>query len=295
MKGDRRTILLTGASGFIGVALARAMLARGWRVVGVGRANAPIDDPAFEWRRLDLAADDLPADLFTNVDVLIHGALLRPGAAAGAFTSNLRAAANLLDAAIGNGVAEALFISSMAADGDALSQYGQQKYAIERMFLERGFFCVRPGLVIGNGGLFHALATYLAKHAYVPLIDGGRQSLETIYIDDCVEMLVDALQKPLPNGVYAVAAEQPIAYRRLCLLLAQHLSVKPIFVPVPFFIANLGLSVAQMLHVPLPIDRDNLLGLRGMKPTPIERLTSPHGRPLDAEQSIVATLASRTT
>lgn len=293
MIGGRRSVLLTGASGFIGTALARALLARGWRVVGASRTAASIDDPAFEWRRLDLASAELPAGLFKDIDVLVHAALLRPRAGADTFTSNLRAATNLLDAAARNGVAEALFISSMAADEGALSNYGRQKYAIERLFLDRGFFCARPGLVIGNGGLFDSLAEYLRRHAYVPLIDGGRQSVETIYIDDCVAILAEALQDPPARGVYAVAAEKAIAYRRLCWLLARHLNVRPVFVPIPFVVADLALSCARLLHVRLPIDRDNLLGLRAMKSTPIERLAARDVRPRDAEESIAAALASR--
>jgi benzil reductase ((S)-benzoin forming) len=50
---------VTGTSSGIGEALARDLLARGWRVVGAARRAAPIKDPAYTHLRLDVG--DLPA------------------------------------------------------------------------------------------------------------------------------------------------------------------------------------------------------------------------------------------
>jgi NAD(P)-dependent dehydrogenase (short-subunit alcohol dehydrogenase family) len=41
------TALIVGSSDGIGLALARTMLAAGWRVTGISRSAAPIDDPAY--------------------------------------------------------------------------------------------------------------------------------------------------------------------------------------------------------------------------------------------------------
>ena len=49
-----RTALVTGTSSGIGEEVARRMLARGWRVVGMARREAAIDDPNFETVAVDL-------------------------------------------------------------------------------------------------------------------------------------------------------------------------------------------------------------------------------------------------
>ena len=41
------TALIVGSSDGIGLALARTMLAAGWRVIGISRSASPIDDPAY--------------------------------------------------------------------------------------------------------------------------------------------------------------------------------------------------------------------------------------------------------
>jgi len=46
--------LVTGTSSGIGEALARELLARGWRVIGLARRAAPIDDPRYTHLQVDL-------------------------------------------------------------------------------------------------------------------------------------------------------------------------------------------------------------------------------------------------
>lgn len=50
-----RLAVVTGASSGLGLAIARALLDRGWQVVGVSRRAAPIDHPRYHDRRCDLA------------------------------------------------------------------------------------------------------------------------------------------------------------------------------------------------------------------------------------------------
>lgn len=63
-------ILLTGSNGFIGRQVTTDALARGWDVVGVGRAPQPAG-PVTRYLRQDLA-EPLQVDL--GVDAVIHAA-----------------------------------------------------------------------------------------------------------------------------------------------------------------------------------------------------------------------------
>jgi NAD(P)-dependent dehydrogenase (short-subunit alcohol dehydrogenase family) len=54
-----RLAVVTGTSAGLGLAVARALLARGWSVVGVARRVAPIEQPAYRHHLLDL--EDLAA------------------------------------------------------------------------------------------------------------------------------------------------------------------------------------------------------------------------------------------
>ena len=67
------TALVTGASGFIGQAVCRRLLASGWQVRGIGRDNAP---PAMmqgvTWFQHDLASTASLATALEGVDALVH-------------------------------------------------------------------------------------------------------------------------------------------------------------------------------------------------------------------------------
>jgi benzil reductase ((S)-benzoin forming) len=68
--------LVTGTSSGIGEALARDLLARGWRVAGVARREAPITDPAYSHLRLDVGN---LAGLSAALDSTIQPWLTGPG------------------------------------------------------------------------------------------------------------------------------------------------------------------------------------------------------------------------
>lgn len=57
-----RSILVTGAGGFVGPHLVRELAARGARVTGLGLEPAPPGLPLADWRTLDLLAGDTLAD-----------------------------------------------------------------------------------------------------------------------------------------------------------------------------------------------------------------------------------------
>ncbi len=286
MINERRSVLVTGCSGFIGRALAEQLLTEGWYVIGAARTDPKIANASFEYRRLDLCEEPLSPLLFDGVDAFIHAALIAQSAKRDAVADNVNAAMRLLEAARSQKVTKGIYLSSMAASENALSDYGKQKFAIEALFSASGYMNVRPGLVIGDGGLFRSLARSLKARRIVPLIDGGRQALETIFLDDCVEILSYNLSVPRQDGTFAITSNAPILFREFYTELAQCLSVEPLFIPVPFQLADYSLAAAEWLRVTLPINRDNLLGLRAMRANTIERLTRPVVSLRGAKESI---------
>jgi len=54
MNRGRRTVLVTGARGFVGAACLPLLAARGFEVVAVTSAEVPADSPGLKWQRCDL-------------------------------------------------------------------------------------------------------------------------------------------------------------------------------------------------------------------------------------------------
>lgn len=74
MSAKRLTVLVTGATGFVGKHLCRYLLAQGWRVRAVGRqASFALQDPALEYYQIgDIDSQTDWKDTLKGVDVVVH-------------------------------------------------------------------------------------------------------------------------------------------------------------------------------------------------------------------------------
>jgi nucleoside-diphosphate-sugar epimerase len=154
-----------------------------------------------------------------------------------------------------------VFLSSLSAHPGARSHYGQSKLAIQEALDPNEDLILRPGLVIGRGGLFQRMLNVMKSTRFLPLIDGGRQPIQTVSIDDLCRVL-KALLAAEATGPYNVASDQNISLLQLYELIADRLRRKPAYVYVPFAAALAAVKIAEALGLPAPLNSDNLSGLK---------------------------------
>lgn len=151
-------VLVTGASGFIGLNLVEALLAQGDRVIGLDRLAPPKTFPPFPFVQADVRESACLQSIFRQQrpDALVHAAALTPGRAsersrmAAAVEVNVLGTVHAMEAAAAAGCARILFLSSAAVYGQARGEhvldeertpavpgtlYGITKLAAERLAL----------------------------------------------------------------------------------------------------------------------------------------------------------------
>ncbi|MDK2973183.1 MAG: hypothetical protein PWP23_2938 [Candidatus Sumerlaeota bacterium] len=266
------TVVITGASGFLGRALCERFAAGGWAVRALMRrpAESPFADARIMAFECDLP-ERIDASAFAGADVVIHAAYTtRVAGHQEARVVNMHGTAAVLRHARRAG-AHFVFVSSCSAHAGALSFYGRSKLFIEsRLDAERDLI-VRPGLILGGGGLFARMSATLRASRIVPLFDGGSQPLQTVHLDDLAGAFF-VLAGERQAGLHVVAEPQAIAMRVFLRALARRLGTRPLFVSVPSSCVMPLLRLAESLRLPLPIGSENLLGLRGMirqEPSPV--------------------------
>ena len=234
-----RSVLVTGATGQIGAALAHALLQRGDRVRCLAR------DPERARRILgagpELAAGDLgDADslrtALAGMEAVCHLAGLAsywPARAAEMRAANVHGTARVLDACAGAGVATLLYTSSIAtlgwvpADelGDETTPYNwhrlgiayfDTKYEAERMVLADprvAAVAVNPGLVFGAGDRHGNAVRFLREVAAgVPGFPPGATTAAVLA--DVVAGHLAALDRGRPGERYILGGS-PLSFREL--------------------------------------------------------------------------------
>jgi NADH dehydrogenase len=234
-------IFITGIRGFLGSHLERFWTSAGHVVEGTTR--------------------DGPAPCLTGVDVIVHAAHDRTGTV----ESNVAAVKTAHDAADGAGIAYQVFISSYAARPETIANYGRMKYQLETFFLEHGHTIVRPGLVIGHGGMFGRNLKAILRSPVIPLLDGGRDLIPVIAIADFVRAM-DVIVSNRRTGALNLFHRDLVPMRTLVEAINRAAGRKPLLLPVPLPVALAVLTMAEKLHIRLPAAADNVRSLKQSLP-----------------------------
>lgn len=217
--------LVTGATGFIGQALVRKLLARGDSVRVLVRDRAKLE-------RLDLPVDDVVEGDITdreavaratdgvNVVYAIAGTFREAHLADRDYRAiNVEAVGTLLDAAMANGVERVVHCSTCGIHGSIngspadesheirpVGIYEETKAAGEHLAFELGradgveVTAIRPTPVYGPGDTRLLKLFKLARRNPTILIGDGTAAYHLVYIDDLTEAFVLAGTKPGAAG-----------------------------------------------------------------------------------------------
>jgi len=271
--------LVTGAGGFLGMALVRALTGRGDQVRAlVRRAEPALERPGVEVRLGDATDPAALAAAVAGVDVVFHLAGLRRAAERDAFWRvNVGSTRLLLDAcAAGNpGLRRFVLAGSRAASTPSATGcreeepprpaewYGESKAEAERVaFLYADRFPVtvaRPPRIMGPGDRENLLFFKLARAGWA-LGFGGARPLSWIDVDDCARGLLLLADRPEAVGeAFFLASCERTTVQGLMVAAGEALGVttRPVDVPGPVLLGAAALAdlVTRVTGRPLPLNR----------------------------------------
>jgi 2-alkyl-3-oxoalkanoate reductase len=225
-------VVVTGAAGMIGGAVARRCRDRGDQVTGVDLH--PVELPGVGSVLADIGAPDPWGSVLDGVDVVIHAAAIvaEAGDRRRFLAVNVGGTRTLLAAAAAAGVSRVVHLSSIVVYGGSYSPgamldedapvvatggpYTDTKIGAEHAALQVAaatgvpLTILRPGDVYGPRSVPWVLRPIeLLRRGLFVLVDGGRWPLSPVHVDDVVTGILLAADTPAAAGrVYNLAGGQ---------------------------------------------------------------------------------------
>jgi uncharacterized protein YbjT (DUF2867 family) len=262
-------VLVTGATGYVGGRLVRA-LGRSGRPLRLltRRPEALLDGaaPAVEVVGGDCLRPETLAPALDGVEAayyLVHS--MESGDAFG--ERDRRAAFNFGAAARAAGVKRIVYLGGLGDPGDALSEHLRSRQETGDILRASGVPVVelRASIVVGSGSLSFEMIRALVER--LPLMvcpRWVRVRTQPIGADDVIAYLLAALDlREGQEGVYEIGGPDVLSYADLMLEYARRRGLRRVLIPVPFLtprLSSLWLGLVTPLHA--RVGRELIDGLR---------------------------------
>lgn len=261
------TVAITGATGFVGSSLARALAAQDFDIIALARATSnrrALSDLDVTWVEGDITDPHSIEGVLNDADWLIHaaGMLGRPGIPEEYYhLVHVEGTRNILNEA--SHCSRILIISSPGVLGPIngppageLTQmspsnaYERSKAASEQVALNFSeqhdkVVITRPEFIYGPGdthvlGLFRAVQKGMFFY-----VGDGNFTCHPTYIEDAVNGMLLCLLRGIPGEIYHIAGPNSVTFRELGNTIADALDVRRPWLAMPRWLASAGVSALE--------------------------------------------------
>jgi NADH dehydrogenase len=274
------TILVTGASGFVGSHLLPALIDAGHRVVGMTRNRAsaerikrrltPAQRAQADTRLGDVTIPATFGPAIVGTDAIVHLAAIPRDYDGGASLRlvNTEGTRNVVAAARQAGIRRFVHQSALGTEDDPALHYASSKARAEAIVEDSGldWTILRPSLLWGERDGFFNIVAGLVRYApgIVPVPGRGTARFQPLWIGDLARIVVAALADPdqTVERAFDLGGPRYWTYREITRAVMQAMGRPGIIVPMPVPLISLVAGAAERVRLPFPAATDQLRQLR---------------------------------
>lgn len=259
-------ILLTGATGLLGGAMALRFLAAGHDVRCLVRDESPnvsrLDGKDVEVSYGDARSESDLRRALSGVDAVAH-------------VAGIEFSPTVVSAMKAAGVDRLLAVSSTSFHSGFEFQ-SRPKAEMERLIKDSGlsWTVVRPAMIFGSelDKNIHKLLRFLDRSPIFPMFGDGKNLWQPVFFEDCAMGACEALVREAAiHETYDLPGSRPLTYNDLVKIAAAEIGKKARIIHLPIEPVRRGLELAERLRIPLPVESGQVVRLREDKAYPYEK------------------------
>ena len=204
------SILVIGASGFLGRHLALGLLGDGHTVRCLARNLSRVEDLAKAGCEVvlgdmsDLASVQKAMESVHAAYISVHTLSPQPGSKTGQgfIDVEMSGLQNIVAAGRAQGVSRLIYVTFLGAKPDAPSAWVRGRWKAEQFLLQSGLdvTVIRPGQIVGEGGRGFDMMMSQARKSIAITMGNGSSKFRNIALDDLTYYLVGVLNDPRAFG-----------------------------------------------------------------------------------------------
>jgi uncharacterized protein YbjT (DUF2867 family) len=245
------TILIAGASGYIGKSLIPELLAKfqNARIIALSRSQQETADPRVQWVACDLfslkSIEDCLPETIDLAFYFVHSMGPTAQLDQGSFADyDLILADNFSKALSGKNLKQLIYLGGLIPETNDLSLHLQSRLEVEEVFTEHHLptTVFRAGLILGAAGSSFQILLKLVKRLPIMICPAWTQTLTTpVDLETVIAALSNAALDTTHLGkIYDLAGCQPLTYIDMMRATARRMGLKRYFLTVPFFTPTLS-------------------------------------------------------
>ena len=245
-KSKPYSVLVTGATGFVGNRLISALVEKGYKIKALSRRNIPskesvkfVQADAFDVHSLSNAMKGTEIAFY-----LLHSMEDNISAWRNFAEREKFQAENFLRAAEGAGVKRIIYLGGLVSESVSLSPHMASRKKVGEI-LASGKIPVtelRASIIIGSGGGSYAMLRYLAERLRVMVCPKWVKSLaQPIAVDDVVKYLVGSMENSTTSGkIFEIGGPDKMTYEKLMRVYAKFIKKSIFIIQIPFLTTRLS-------------------------------------------------------
>ena len=245
-----QTILVTGASGFLGSKIVKILISRRYKVIGIDPHPSEVNDKNYQ-HIIDVVSNESLSLINNDISSIIHTASVLPyGNRKSDFVKNNVGSAQIIADFAFKKDSFVVEVSSSSVYGkpleipvkpttptSPLDDYALSKLKCESIFQEKlpidKISIVRPRTILGadRGGIFNILFKLIKRNIPIPLPNSGNQEIQFVNVLDLARLCVYLAENNI-SGVWPAAAPNVSPLREHLLELSIGTGCKIRYIPI---------------------------------------------------------------